>query len=72
MSKALIIPSIYAQARPKWNERYEIIVRLDATAKEKESSLITESSDSSAIAVHSLRIWGETASRLQNSLCFRD
>ena len=39
MSKALIIPSIYAQARPKWNERYEIIVRLDATAKEKEGRL---------------------------------
>jgi hypothetical protein len=37
-------PEHHAQARPKWNERYELIVRLDATAKEKESSLPVESS----------------------------
>jgi len=37
-------PEHHAQARPKWNERYELIVRLDAIAKEKESSLPVESS----------------------------
>jgi len=36
-------PEHHAQARPKWNERYELIVRLDATAKEKEGSLPVES-----------------------------
>jgi hypothetical protein len=37
-------PEHHAQARSKWNERYELIVRLDATAKEKESGLPVESS----------------------------
>ena len=39
MPEALIIPSIHAQERPNWNERYDLIVRLDGIAKEKESSL---------------------------------
>jgi hypothetical protein len=39
MPEALIIPSIMLRRGQKWNEGYELIVRSEATAKEKESRL---------------------------------
>jgi hypothetical protein len=60
MSEALIIPSIMLRQGQKWNERYELIVRLDATAKEKESSLPVESST---------RVFGRKSIAAQTSPC---
>jgi hypothetical protein len=37
-------PEHHAQARPKWNERYELIVRLDAIAQKEEGGLAVDSS----------------------------
>jgi len=44
MPEALIIPSIMLRRGQNGMNAYELIVRLDATAKEKESSLPLESS----------------------------
>jgi hypothetical protein len=38
ISDVLIIPEHHAQARPKWNGGHKLIVRLGATANEKERS----------------------------------
>jgi hypothetical protein len=45
---------------PKWNGRYQLIVRLGATAKEKESSLPVESS---------IRVFGAKVHRGPNESC---
>jgi hypothetical protein len=56
----LIIPSIMLRRGQKWNERYELIVRLDATAKEKEGSLPVESA---------IRVFGAKSIAAQISPC---